>query len=481
MRQQSGHASSNGWACLNQTDQSRSDRDRSDQSASVHEDRGQMFPSLPPKRIQVESGSQEREFWGQRLAGQIGPTFPAETERPKPTARMPAKCGHISQVSTNPQMARMRGGCDRDRTCDPYHVKVGRLRERAKQDCFPQGRLLTFRLSPGVIMPSAKGSIGLAYLSRDRDLLGDKGSVMHDEKGSASALEQSEAATMFQGGERLLAQDLSWSVPPQTNAGETSTFPRAMYPNLDMRGPDERPLGNITSTDHTIDWSPTNTLDIRPADECSTRNNFKGSPLDDRRGREARIVLGSVMAALVIGFGGGLASYPYLIPEAPRSGLQQANSSVPTGGKSESTVPKTAMLSRSPTPGAGSRSLNPPKEPPPTVKPPDRTVITSQKAAQPDAAPGNAVKPATQASNLPRPGIIEREAVIQPVPETRPITIEGWVVRDVRGDAIVLQGPNGIRSVMRGDTVPGVGRINSVVRWGNRWVVSTSSGLIATP
>ena len=31
---------------------------------------------------------------------------------------------------------------------------------------------------------------------------------MLDEKGSASALEHSEAATMFQGGERLLPEDL---------------------------------------------------------------------------------------------------------------------------------------------------------------------------------------------------------------------------------------------------------------------------------
>jgi len=33
----------------------------------------------------------------------------------------------------------------------------------------------------------------------------------------------------------------------------------------------------------------------------------------------------------------------------------------------------------------------------------------------------------------------------------------------------------------RGDTVPGVGRIDSIVRWGNRWIVATASGLIATP
>jgi hypothetical protein len=32
----------------------------------------------------------------------------------------------------------------------------------------------------------------------------------------------------------------------------------------------------------------------------------------------------------------------------------------------------------------------------------------------------------------------------------------------------------------RGDTIPGVGRIDSIVRWGNRWIVATANGLIAT-
>ena len=35
--------------------------------------------------------------------------------------------------------------------------------------------------------------------------------------------------------------------------------------------------------------------------------------------------------------------------------------------------------------------------------------------------------------------------------------------------------------VVEGDAVPGVGRIDSIVRWGNRWIVATASGLIATP
>jgi hypothetical protein len=68
-----------------------------------------------------------------------------------------------------------------------------------------------------------------------------------------------------------------------------------------------------------------------------------------------------------------------------------------------------------------------------------------------------------------------------PVPETRPTTIEGWTVRDVRDGTAILDGPGGVWTATRGDTVPGVGRIESIVRWGSRWIVATASGLIATP
>ena len=66
------------------------------------------------------------------------------------------------------------------------------------------------------------------------------------------------------------------------------------------------------------------------------------------------------------------------------------------------------------------------------------------------------------------------------VPETRPTTIEGWAVRDVADGKAVLEGPNGIWKVARGDTVPGVGTVVSIVLWGNRWIVATSRGLITT-
>jgi hypothetical protein len=65
--------------------------------------------------------------------------------------------------------------------------------------------------------------------------------------------------------------------------------------------------------------------------------------------------------------------------------------------------------------------------------------------------------------------------------ETRPTTIQGWTLREVSNGTAVLEGPNGIWRVTPGQTVPGVGKVDSIVRWGNRLIVATSSGLISTP
>ena len=69
----------------------------------------------------------------------------------------------------------------------------------------------------------------------------------------------------------------------------------------------------------------------------------------------------------------------------------------------------------------------------------------------------------------------------QPYPETRPTTIAGWALIEVVDGMAVVQGPNGVWRVRHGDMVPGVGKVDSIVRWGNRWIVATSKGLISTP
>lgn len=70
---------------------------------------------------------------------------------------------------------------------------------------------------------------------------------------------------------------------------------------------------------------------------------------------------------------------------------------------------------------------------------------------------------------------------LTPTPETRPTTIKGWTLRAVIDGTAVLEGPSGVWRARPGQTVPGVGRVDSIVRWGNRLILATSRGLISTP
>jgi hypothetical protein len=106
-------------------------------------------------------------------------------------------------------------------------------------------------------------------------------------------------------------------------------------------------------------------------------------------------------------------------------------------------------------------------------------------AADSPAIVGSIPKPSTLLPGAARPATSPAAAIAmrQPLvaaPETRPATIPGWTVVDVRDGTAVLEGPDGIRMAARGDTIPGLGRVESIVRWGNRWVIATAGGLIAT-
>jgi len=109
-----------------------------------------------------------------------------------------------------------------------------------------------------------------------------------------------------------------------------------------------------------------------------------------------------------------------------------------------------------------------------------KTPSTTGSLGTPVAASSRTASVVQATTNPPGGLVVPREMMVA-VPETRPTTIEGWTVREVRGGTAILEGPNGVWTVTRGDTVPGVGRIDSIVRWGNRWIVATANGLIATP
>ncbi|HEX4555236.1 MAG TPA: hypothetical protein VH249_14690 [Xanthobacteraceae bacterium] len=64
------------------------------------------------------------------------------------------------------------------------------------------------------------------------------------------------------------------------------------------------------------------------------------------------------------------------------------------------------------------------------------------------------------------------------VRDTGPSVLDGWVVRSVYNGTALIQGRLGVVEVERGDTIPGLGRIENIRRQDGRWVVVTSKGLI---
>lgn len=64
-----------------------------------------------------------------------------------------------------------------------------------------------------------------------------------------------------------------------------------------------------------------------------------------------------------------------------------------------------------------------------------------------------------------------------PRPPAPPV-ISGWVVRDVRRGIALIEGRYGLVEVETGDTLPGLGRIESIRKQDGRWLVVTSRGII---
>jgi hypothetical protein len=106
------------------------------------------------------------------------------------------------------------------------------------------------------------------------------------------------------------------------------------------------------------------------------------------------------------------------------------------------------------------------------------------QASAPTSPQPNATQPpqsAGQDTNQRVASVAPEARPTQPYPETRPTTITGWALIEVVDGMAVVQGPSGVWRVRHGDTVPGVGKVDSIVRWGNRWIVATTRGLISTP
>ena len=217
-------------------------------------------------------------------------------------------------------------------------------------------------------------------------------------------------------------------------------------------------------------WSG-NVVDGQRPDQPMNPRNFLKADRDGilvlqepfgARARPALLVAAALVASFGLGWTGGLnwshfASELGLVEVAQKEAHSPRMSEARSSGKIEG-ARKTASVSDSP---AIVGSI--PK--PPTLLP----------VARP------AMSPASQANVSPSASAIALRQPLVAAPETKPATIPGWIVVDVRDGTAVLEGPDGIRMAARGDSIPGLGRVESIVRWGNRWVIATAGGLIATP
>jgi hypothetical protein len=180
-------------------------------------------------------------------------------------------------------------------------------------------------------------------------------------------------------------------------------------------------------------------------------------PFGDRA-RAAVLVTAAIMASFGLGWAGGL-NWPQFASELGLVEVAQKETPAPRisearpSGRIEG-ARKTASASDSP-------------------------AIVGSIPKPPALLPGGA-RPASQANAGPSAAALAMRQPLVAAPETKPATIPGWTVVDVRDGTAVLEGPDGIRMAARGDTIPGLGRVESIVRWGNRWVIATASGLIAT-
>ena len=218
-------------------------------------------------------------------------------------------------------------------------------------------------------------------------------------------------------------------------------------------------------------WSGNVVRDRRPQQSASLWNFLKSDrdevlvvrePFGDRA-RAAVLVTAALVASFGLGWAGGL-NWPQFASELGLVEVAQKETPSPRISEARSSgriegARKTASASDSP---AIVGSI-----PKPSTLLPGGARLSAGPASQANAGPSAAA-------------IAMRQPLVA-APETKPATIPGWPVVDVRDGTAVLEGPDGIRMAARGDTVPGLGRVESIVRWGSRWVIATASGLVATP
>jgi hypothetical protein len=269
----------------------------------------------------------------------------------------------------------------------------------------------------------------------------------------------------------LLARDYckrQWQADLRTNDGR-SREPEIANFGDDYEGRVEQERTETRTGAEQAEAGPSIAASASTSHEFRIDDRDRISASDSRsafRANRVRFITATVLLAL--GCIGALSSFYFFgriqVPD------RNANSSGPVLGSEKASIPVTALEPRSGEENiinlasAGAKNLSQTRNSP-------RSINSQPVGSERDSA----------TSHTADKGQVKAVRKLVPVPETKPTTIPGWTVRNVVNGIATLEGPGGTWKAVRGDTVPGLGTIDSVVLWGNRWIVATSKGLITTP
>jgi hypothetical protein len=116
--------------------------------------------------------------------------------------------------------------------------------------------------------------------------------------------------------------------------------------------------------------------------------------------------------------------------------------------------------------------------------------LAALKASIATSAPKDEAPGEDQSSSLPQGAKVADDstgpmpdAPSPPVSTASSVTgsvVDGWILRNVSGGSALVEGRPGLIQVMPGDSLPGVGRVETIKREDGRWVVVTVGGLIVS-
>lgn len=248
------------------------------------------------------------------------------------------------------------------------------------------------------------------------------------------------------------------------------------------------PEPSVTPADEISNIAPQAAFAEIPEIRCHQRDGVSlSAAAPDRSGRlRGWLFAGALVGAFCLGWLGGSNSYRVLDISAALNPLTQRLKSFarlldPKNGTATNLESTARNTTYKPSPDTQSTR----KVSASGTIAPDSANRPSPSVARLAAIPLSPVSPIAR-ENIVSPGFPPAQKDewalprLTPTPDTRPATIEGWTVRQVYGGTAVLEGPGGVWRAMRGDTVPGVGRIDSIVLWGGRWIVASTRGLITT-